>query len=204
LQRDIAAFNDKLKDLELKKIQIESAILQERLTRLRAIQRYRTMVDGKEKIARFTDEKLTPAMQEARRLIEKCNALEMIVSELKIRYDNLCKADKRQEVKFRGEFAEVKQSIVEHLFRHYKKRPKTTRLTTTSITYLTEVARCVISSEKSDILPHDCLDFLKGMDALDSMPRNLPPQINAEYWQIMCRLRRIKVEMEIKVRKKER
>ncbi|EGI69240.1 WD repeat-containing protein C10orf79 [Acromyrmex echinatior] len=199
LQRDIAVFNDKLKDLELKKIQIESAILQERLTRLRTIRRHRTMVNGKEKIARFTNEKLTPAMQEARRLVEECNSLEMVVSELKVRYDNLCKADKRQEAKFRGEFAEVKQSIVEHLFRHYKKRPKTSRLTTTSVTYLTEVARCVISSEKSDILPHECLDFLKGMDALDSMPRNLPPQINIEYWQMMCRLRRIKVEMEIKV-----
>ncbi|KAG5310461.1 CFA43 protein, partial [Acromyrmex insinuator] len=199
LQRDIAVFNDKLKDLELKKIQIESAILQERLTRLRAIRRHRIMVNGKEKIARFTNEKLTPAMQEARRLVEECNSLEMVVSELKVRYDNLCKADKRQEAKFRGEFAEVKQSIVEHLFRHYKKRPKTSRLTTTSVTYLTEVARCVISSEKSDILPHECLDFLKGMDALDSMPRNLPPQINIEYWQMMCRLRRIKVEMEIKV-----
>ncbi|KAG5339959.1 CFA43 protein, partial [Acromyrmex charruanus] len=199
LQRDIAVFNDKLKDLELKKIQIESAILQERLTRLRAIRRHRTMVDGKEKIARFTNEKLTLAMQEARRLVEECNSLEMVVSELKVRYDNLCKADKRQEAKFRAEFAEVKQSIVEHLFRHYKKRPKTSRLTTTSVTYLTEVARCVISSEKSDILPHECLDFLKGMDALDSMPRNLPPQINTEYWQMMCRLRRIKIEMEIKV-----
>ncbi|XP_018309134.1 cilia- and flagella-associated protein 43 [Mycetomoellerius zeteki] len=199
LQRDIAAFNDKLKDLELKKIQIESAILQERLTRLHAIRRHRTMVDGKEKIARFTDEELAPTTQEARRLAEECNSLEMVVSELKVRYDNLCKADKRQEAKFRGEFAEVKQPIVEHLFRHYKKRPRAGRLTTTSVTYLTEVTKCVVSSEKSDILPHECLDFLKGMDALDSMPRNLPPQINVEYWQVMCRLRRMKVEMEVKV-----
>lgn len=204
MQRDIAAFNDKLKDLELKKIQIESAILQERLTRLHAIRRHRTMVDGKEKIARFTDEELAPTTQEARRLAEECNSLEMVVSELKVRYDNLCKADKRQEAKFRGEFAEVKQPIVEHLFRHYKKRPRAGRLTTTSVTYLTEVTKCVVSSEKSDILPHECLDFLKGMDALDSMPRNLPPQINVEYWQVMCRLRRMKVEMEVKVRKKEK
>lgn len=184
----------------MKKIQIECAILQERLTRIRAIQRHRTIVDGRQEIACFTDEELTPATRETRRLAEECNALEAAVSELKIRYDSLCKAEKRQETKFRGEFAEMKQPIVEHLFRHYKKRPRAGRLTTTSVTYLTEVARCVASNERSDVLPRECLDFLKGIDILDSMPRNLPSQINANYWRIMCRLRRIKIEVETKVR----
>lgn len=202
LRRDIAAFNDKLKDLELKKMQIECAILRERLSRIRAIQRHRTMVNGRQKIDRFADEELALAMREARGLAEECNSLEMVVSELKVRYDSLCKAEKRQEGKFRGEFPELKQPMVEHLFRHYKKRPKASRLTTTSVTYLMEVARCVVDSEKSDILPRECLDFLKGMDALDSMPRNLPSQINANYWRTMCKLRRMKVEVETKVRKK--
>jgi len=199
LQRDIAEFNDKLKDLELKKIQIECAIFQERLTRIQAIRRYRTIVDGRQEIACFTDEELAPATRETRRLAEECNSLEMVVSELKVRYDSLCKAEKRQEAKFRGEFAELKQPTVEHLFRHYKKRPRVGRLTTTSVTYLTEVARCVAGNEKSDVLPHECLDFLKGMDVLDLMPRNLPSQINADCWRIMCRLRRTKVEIETKV-----
>jgi len=202
LQKDIVAFNDKLKDLELKKIQIECAILQERLSRIRAIQRHRTIVNGRQKIAHLTDEELASATREARRFAEECNSLETIVSELKVRYDSLCKAEKRQEAKFRGEFAELKQPIVEHLLRHYKKRPRPDRLTTTSITYLTEVARCVVSNEKSDILPRECLNFLKGMDALDLMPRNLPPQISADYWRTTCKLRRVKIEVEIKVRKK--
>ncbi|XP_036145766.1 cilia- and flagella-associated protein 43 [Monomorium pharaonis] len=200
LQRDIAAFNDKLKDLELKKIQIECAILQERLMRIRTIQTYQNMVDGRQKIARLADEELAPVMREARKLTEECNSLEMIVSELKVRYDNLCKADKRLESKFRSEFSELKQPIVEHLFRHYKKRPRAGRLITTSVTYLTEVARCVANNEKSDILPRECLDFLKGMDVLDLMPRNLPLQINADHWRTMCRLRRMKIEIETKVR----
>lgn len=202
MQRDISEFNDKLKDLEWKKIQIECAILQERLTRIQAIRRHRTIVDGRQEIARFADEELAPATREARRLTEEGNLLEVVVSELKVRYDSLCKAEKRQEVKFRGEFAELKQPIVEHLFRHYKKRPRVGRLTTTSVTYLTEVARCVAGSEKSDILSHECLDFLKGMDALDLMPRNLPSQVNADCWRTMCRLRRTKVEIETKVRNK--
>ncbi|KAL0119320.1 hypothetical protein PUN28_009711 [Cardiocondyla obscurior] len=199
LQKDIAVFNDKLKDLELKKIQIECAILQERFTRIRAIRRHRTMIDGKQEISRLTDEEIAPAMQEARKLTEEYNSLEVIVSELKLRYDGLCKTEKRQEAKFRGEFVELKQPIVEHLFKHYKKRPRVGRLTTTSVTYLMEVARCVASNEKSDVLPSECLDFLKGIDGLDSMPRSLPSQINPDYWRAMCKLRRTKIEMEIKV-----
>lgn len=204
LQRDIAAFNDKLKDLELKKMQIECAILQERLMRIRAIQRCRTEVDGKQEIARFTEEELTPSALEARKLAEECNSLETVVSELKARYDNLCKAEKRQETKFRSEFADLKQPIVEHLLRHYKKRPRIGRLITTSVTYLTEVARCVMSNEKSDILPRECLDFLRGMDTLDTMPGNLPSQIGIHHWRTMCKLRRAKVEVETKVRRKKR
>ncbi|KAL6445963.1 hypothetical protein ACFW04_000971 [Cataglyphis niger] len=200
LQRDIKEFNDKLKDLELKKMQIECAILQERLMRIRAIRRYRSEVDGRQKIVRFTDDELVPATQEARKLAEECNSLEIVVAELKSRYDNLNKADKRQEAKFRSEFADLKQPIVEHLVRHYKKRPRIGRLVTTSVTYLTEVARCVAASEKSDILPRECLDFLRGIDALDTMPRNLPPQINVNHWRTMCKLRRSKVEVETKVR----
>ncbi|XP_067208945.1 cilia- and flagella-associated protein 43-like [Linepithema humile] len=200
LQRDIVAFNDKLKDLELKKMQIECAILQERLMRIHEIQRYRVEVNGKQEIARFTEEELTPSTLKAHKLAEECNSHETVVSELKTRYDNLCKAEKRQETKFRSEFADLKQPIVEHLLRHYKKRPRIGRLITTSVTYLTEVARCVANNEKSDILPRECLDFLRGMDTLDTMPGNLPSQINIHHWRTMCKLRRAKVEVETKVK----
>ncbi|XP_072759720.1 cilia- and flagella-associated protein 43 [Anoplolepis gracilipes] len=200
LQRDITEFNDKLKDLELKKMQIECAILQERLMRIRTIQRHRTEIDGRQNIVRFTDDELAPVTREARKLAEECNSLEVVVTELKSRYDNLNKTEKRQEAKFRSEFADLKQPMVDHLFRHYKKRPRIGRLITTSVTYLTEVARCVAASEKSNILPRECLDFLRGMDVLDTMPRNLPSQININHWQTMCKLRRAKVEVETKVR----
>lgn len=168
---------------------------------MRAIRKHRTEADGRHKIVSFTDEQLAPATREARELVEECNSHETVVSELKVRYDNLCKAEKRQEAKFRGEFAELKQPMVEHLLRHYKKRPRLGRLTSTSVTYLTEVARCIVSCDKSEILPRDCSDFLKAMDQLDTMPRNLPSQINVNHWRMMCRLRRAKVELETKVRR---
>lgn len=182
-------------------MQIECAIFQERSIRIRAIRKHRAEADGRREIAFLVDEQLAPATQEARELVDECNSLETVVSELKVRYDNLCKAEKRQEAKFRGEFEELKQPMVEHLLRHYKKRPKLGRLTTTSVTYLTEVAKCIVSGDKSDILPRECLDFLRAMDALDTMPGNLPPQIHVNHWRMMCKLRRAKVELEMKVRR---
>jgi len=182
-------------------MQIECAILQERLMRCRAIRRYRAEVKGEQEIARFAERELAPATQEARELAEQCKSLEAIVSELKNRYDSLCKSEKRQEAKFHSEFADLKQSMTEHLFRHYKKRPRLGRLVTTSVTYLTEVARCIACNETSDILPGDCLDFLRAMDSLDAtMPGNLPAQINVNHWRTMCRLRRAKIELETKVK----
>lgn len=204
LRRDIVAFNDKLKDLELKKMQIECAILQERLMRIRAIRRHRTVIGGRREIVRLADEELAPAVREARKLVEDCNFLEVVVPELKARYENLCKAEKRQEAKFRSEFADLKQPIVEHLLRHYKKRPRAGLFTSTSVTYLSEVARCVASNEKSEILPRECLDFLRALDVMDAMPGNLPTQINVNHWRTVCKLRRAKIEVETKVRKKSK
>lgn len=201
LQRDVTAFNEQSRTLEIKKLQVECAILQERLTRIRAIRRHRAEADGLRKIVRLADEEATPAAREARRLAEECGALEVAVLELKARYDGLCKAEKRLESRLRGEFADLKQPMVEHLIRHYKKRPKTGRLVSTSVTYLTEVARCAVSDERSEILPSECLDFLAAVKALDTMPGNLPPQINISRWRTMCRLRRAKIEVETKVRR---
>lgn len=206
LRQDVTLFDDKLRDLEVKQTQLECAILQERLMRIRAIQRHRAAVDGGRELARLADQVVAPAGREARRLAEECGTLEVVVSELKARYDGLCKTERRQEARFRGEFADLKQPMVEHLIRHYRKRPRTGRplTTTTSVTYLTEVARCVACGERSEILPRECLDFLGAVDALDAMPGNLPPKINADRWRTMCRLRRAKIEVETKVGKRAR
>ncbi|XP_044004870.1 cilia- and flagella-associated protein 43-like [Aphidius gifuensis] len=90
--------------------------------------------------------------------------------------------------------------MVEHLLRHYKKRPRNLQLTCTSITFLIELSRCILSGEKSLILPRECYDYLKNIDTIDAMPTNFPSQIDNNHWHLLLKLRRTKIESETRLK----
>ena len=202
LRRDATTFDHKFHDFYLQRMKIESAIFQETLMRLRESQRHSLRLQGMEMI-RLSQNELSLATKELRNVNELSATLEIVVNEIKNRYENLSKREKILDLKFRGEFPELKQPMVEHLLRHYRKRPKNVQLTCTSVTYLTEIGRCIVSGEKSEILPKDCLEFLRGLDGLDVMPNNLPVQIDGNHWNVLCKLRRSKTELEVKVKAKK-
>ncbi|KAK2579342.1 hypothetical protein KPH14_008293 [Odynerus spinipes] len=198
--KSFASFDEKLKHFETTRIAIESSILQEKLIRLRDIRRHRHICEEDMRIKCFKQEKIASTMKKVRRLAQDCSTFETIVIELKNRYETLVKREKALEGRFRSEFANLKQPMVEHLLRHYKKRPRIGNLACTSVTYLTELGKCVIGNEKPEILPVECTNFLRALYAMDSMPDNLPPLIDDVHWRTMCKLRRTKIEMEMKVR----
>ncbi|XP_011301406.1 cilia- and flagella-associated protein 43 [Fopius arisanus] len=200
LKSSIVNFNEEMKQLHLKRLKIESAVLQETLMRLRECQRHQLRLKGMEAVASLEINELAPAVDHTKNLTENFSALESAVNETRVRYDNLSKREKLLEGKFRGEFTDLKQPMVEHLLRQYKKRPRLGQMTCTSVTYLGEMGKCILSGEKSEILPRECLDFLKGMDMLDVMPSGLPSQIDGSHWMILCKLRRFKVEIEIRLK----
>lgn len=136
---------------------------------------------------------------ETKMLVNEVLKIEPVVVDLRNKYDNLNKRDKTLEAKFKSEFGDLKQPLVEHLLRQYKKRPKISQISCTSLTCLTETNKCLVTGKNSSLLPQEYLEFLKGMDTLDIMPNSLPPQIDGNHWQLLCKLRRNKVEMEIKV-----
>ncbi|XP_043274409.1 cilia- and flagella-associated protein 43-like isoform X3 [Venturia canescens] len=199
LRQDFEDFDRKLEAFRLHRMKIESAILQETLTRLRESQRHSLRRRGIETL-HFAHEELSTATKELKNMTATLMTLENVVTETRNRYENLLKRDKTLDAKFRGDFPDLKQPMVEHLLRHYRKRPKNVQLTCTSITYLTEVGKCIVNCEESEILPRDCLDFLRGMDSLDTMPNNLPVQIDTSHWNVLCKLRRAKVELETKLK----
>lgn len=145
------------------------------------------------------ENELQEASKDFRKLTDELTQLEFTVNETKLRYENLGKREKLLECKFRGEFPDLKQPMVEHLLRHYKKRPRNGQLLCTSITYLTELSKCILTGDKSEILPRNCFDYFKGINSLDIMPSSLPSQIDSNHWFILCKLRRTKVEIEIRV-----
>ncbi|KAI4503918.1 hypothetical protein M0802_001321 [Mischocyttarus mexicanus] len=193
-------FDEKLKNFQTTKIGIDSSILQEKLLRLRETRRNHRICDEVFQITHFKENTIANDVEKVQELVQDCLTFETIVNELKNRYENLIKRERALEGKFRGEFGDLKQPIIEHLFRHYKKRPRTGYFACTSITYLTELGKCVIGNDKSEILPIECLNFLRNLKSLDLIPQNVSTLIEDTHWRTMCRLRRLKIEIEMKVR----
>lgn len=170
---------------------------------MQAILHHRKIVQKRQQIRRTIELELIPATKEADTLTEERDLFEAGVAELKVSYEKARKRDKQLETKFRSEFAELKPSVPEHLFRQYRKRP---RLLTahgpcgTSATFLTELAVCIIEQRNSDVLPRECSSYLRAMNELDRLPEGLKNGLEPDYWHLLCRLRRLKVEAEIKVR----
>ncbi|XP_076678258.1 uncharacterized protein LOC143374208 [Andrena cerasifolii] len=200
-QERIKAFDNRLSHLSAEKMHTERSILLERLSRIQAIVGHRRLAGKRREIQRAIEMELTPATKEARRLAEECELFESSVAELRNRYEVLRKRDKLLEVKFRAEFPELKQPIVDQLFRHYRKRPRSVKAACgTSIVFLAEVAGCVMGELGSEILPRELVEYLRSLDHLDQLPDGLPSRIESVYWRSLCRLRRMKVEAEIRVR----
>ncbi|XP_066595679.1 cilia- and flagella-associated protein 43-like [Prorops nasuta] len=200
LSRSLQDFDSKLEAFGIERIEIESAIFHEKLSRSRMSKEWSEILHKNYEISRLLDDD-QKTNEETRDLIEKLSVFEAATIELKNRYENLTKREKLIEGKFQAEFSDLKETLVCHLLRHFKKRPKTYGITCTSVAFLAEMGKCVIDRDRCrDILPRVCLDFLAGMDGLDAMPSSLPSKIGVLHWRSMCKLRRAKIEMEIKVK----
>lgn len=68
-----------------------------------------------------------------------------------------------------------------------------------SATLLNELGRCAVACKKPSYLPPECIEVLKGIDFLDNSA-NAPPNMNPDIWANICRLRRQRIESEMKVR----
>lgn len=192
-------FNYKLDIFFQKRIKLQSSILQETLMRFRESLRHDKRLQGISELQSLKNNELIPASKELKKGLDYLILLDTMVNETKLRYENSNKRDKLLEGKFRGEFPDLKQPMVEHLSRHYKKRPRTTELLCTSLTFLTELSRCILNGEKSEIIPREYFYYLKEIDTLDIMPTSLPNQIDNNHWHLLCKLRRFKVEIETRV-----
>lgn len=200
IENDIHNFDVNLKNLSLKKINVKSAVLQEFMIRIRE----------QKKIfhKKFLDKKITHAINidlpkienKLKRLMCELSVVETEQSELRSKFENFSKRDKIIEEKIRGEFSDLAQPFIDLLVKQFKKRPKTVIDQYTSLTFLQELNKCLVAGKKSCILPQTYLNFLSEMDALDIMPNSLPSQINSNYWQSLSKIRRNKIDSEIKVK----
>lgn len=200
--KGVKSFDDELNDLAAEKVRVERSILWQKLSKMEEILRRGKIVETKREIRRVIDEELVSATEEARVLAEERDLFEAGVAELRADYENARKLDKSLEDKFRHEFKELKPSMVEHLFRQYRKRPRALAggPCGTSPSLLAEFVLCVIDERRNpDFLPRECSGYLRAIEELEAIPEGLARRLEPGHWRLLCRLRRLKVEAETKV-----
>nr|CAD7603417.1 unnamed protein product [Timema genevievae] len=197
-RKSVRKFNSRLADLYQNKLKVDSAINEELLKILRARQlcykralldkkeqNYMSMIGEKEGII----ENLQDDIQKLQKLSSECRGA----------YESQVNRDKSLEKNFKKDFPDMPALVLEQLSKMYKKRPKMHQRIQTSVALVSELSRCSVSGEKPIFLLAECLDYLKGLDNLDSFS-NASPNTSEEIWAILCRVRRLKVESELKMK----
>ncbi|CAH2067617.1 unnamed protein product, partial [Iphiclides podalirius] len=195
LNEGIVRFNQRVKENWLLRLRIDSAIGQENLnlmrlrrTNLDRIEMSEEIEDIREKIARYEGdvEALQKEMQMIQEQSEECQAA----------YEALVQKDRHMDKTFKNHFADLSPIIVEQC---YKKRPKWQHRAGLTAGALTELAAAALAGTRPPLLHADAVDFLRALDQLDQIS-NMPPVMDEALWTTMCKLRRAKIDSEMRMR----
>ncbi|XP_045540387.1 cilia- and flagella-associated protein 43 [Papilio machaon] len=198
LNEGIVKFNHKVKEMWLTRLRIDSAIGQENLnlmrlrrTNLDRIELAEEIEDMRRDIARYESEieMLQGESQQISVQSEECTAA----------HEALVQKDRHFDKTFKNHFADLSPIIVEQCYKFYKKRPKWQNRAGLSASVLQELAAAVLAATRPPLLPPDALDFLRALEQLD-LVSNMPPVMDENLWTNMCKLRRAKIENEMRIR----
>lgn len=84
----------------------------------------------------------------------------------------------------------------------YRRRPKWQMRAWQTSSILTDMARRTVAADTTTNgppLPDECFHFLQQIDQLDKT-NNATNVIDPHQWQVLCKMRRVKLEMEFRVR----
>ncbi|XP_053606351.1 cilia- and flagella-associated protein 43 isoform X2 [Plodia interpunctella] len=198
LNEGVVKFNQRVKETWLMKLAVDSVIGQENLNLMRL---RRTNLDRVE-----DDEKLDEMRGLIKLLeseVETLSQEQVIINEqaddCNAAYEALAQKDKLMERTFKNHFADLSPIIVDQCFKFYKKRPKWHQRVTMTPLVLYELATAVLTGVRPQMLHVDCVDYFKGVEQLDLIS-NMPPVMDEPLWISMCKLRRTKIENEIRMR----
>ncbi|KAK1164357.1 cilia- and flagella-associated protein 43 isoform X1 [Acipenser oxyrinchus oxyrinchus] len=111
-------------------------------------------------------------------------------------YDNIVAEDKLLDRGFRKEFFDVPTSMVDQLYKLYKRRPRVQRMRTQIDTVGPADQPGSVQATREALFP-----LMKAMDELDD-PQSMPEGLDPSIWQRFCLSRRTKVESEQMVKQK--
>ncbi|GLG92431.1 WD repeat-containing protein C10orf79, partial [Gryllus bimaculatus] len=188
-------FDKRLQQLLLLKMEIQSCIDQENLKILRGRMKIheRMKLENQEhsilKEIENTDKEINELQAEIHNLLEaKRNC--------RHEYDSLLFRERNFDKSFKKEFRDYHGPIASHLYKLYK--PKVHQKAQMSVSLLEELSRCTMQpGELPSYLPSDCLDFLNALEDLDQHS-HVPHGASEAAWNSLCKLRRSKIECELK------
>lgn len=119
-------------------------------------------------------------------------------------YEELSNKDRTLERHFKVGFAEyASKALADQAYRIFRRRPKWTARAWQTASILTDMARRIINADATQNrgapLPDECFQFLLQIEQADRAAM-APNVLDAQQWRVLCRLRRIKLEMEFRVR----
>ncbi|EZA49426.1 WD repeat-containing protein [Ooceraea biroi] len=199
-QEGIGKFDTKVNELFQLKLKIDAAINQLKLRhirgRLRNLERIKAVKEDDQVKCEISEKR-----QRGTVLEEQVQQLHDVYQDMLAQHDALCTREKTIAKKLQHDFAILSKSNFEVLERQYKRRPKVS---------LKNIVACdlvnlagYLDQVKPTYLPAECMDYLKILDSLDARPNELPQSIDAVHWNHLVRLRRQKIDVELRIRARQ-
>lgn len=202
LDEEIKKFNFDLAQLTMEKLKMDMIVGEEEMKLLLMTQYSFRRIGYQNK-----EIDLRHKMETVKALMENLTHLQTEIQDLtkdiKTNYENLQSKDKTLEKQFKANFNEAAPGApVDQAFKYFKRRPKLQMRAQITSPILLDVAKRVASKKISQhvkLLPSECVEYLHGCDLLDQVASSTTG-IDSNSWQILCKMRRIKIESEFKIK----
>lgn len=203
LEDQIKKFNTKVGICLLEKIRIEAAIREEEMRILRnTFYNHQRLVY--DRIANTLREEIDSRAKHIDALTETMCELQDKVNDYKNTYESLSMKDRLLDKQFKINFSDTAQSaIVDQAYKIFKKRPKAQLRAVVTVSIFQDLAKRITAKKASQpsniLLPQECVDYLAACDSLDQTS-NSPAGMDTNLWQTLCKMRRIKMESEFRLK----
>ncbi|CAL7945361.1 unnamed protein product [Xylocopa violacea] len=202
LNDGIDRFNGKLEELFYLKLNVEAAVNQLSLRYIRGwllIRNQRKCLEKEDELKKRISEK-----EQYRKVVdEQLQALRHKHDDMVSKQTTLVNKDKAMAKRFRAEFPYLNKLNIELLERQYARRPRTNLRNLQASDFL-DLASQVATRTPCVYLPTECKDYARVLHNLEVRPATLPPTIESHHWEQLIRVRRNKIESELKVRGKQK
>ncbi|CAD6991161.1 unnamed protein product [Ceratitis capitata] len=195
----IHKFNEHCAQMAVLKLKYDFALKHFRVRLLGMKMTFYQRVNLRETIADLSTE-TNKANEYTNRYVKLIEFFEKSVADIKQDMEALNARDKSIERQFKGSFLANIPTYTHELSKLFRRRPKMQQRSFQSALVCSEVAaRLAHKSRFNFPLPVEVEEYFNNLKLLDDS-RNAPHQLDAKYWDQFVRLRRQKIENELKIK----